>query len=65
MYNESGEAASNAPPSQGGRSPTAMTKRKETDDLLQPDEDVSEHEEYFDAADSVKAVFDRLEAARE
>lgn len=30
-----------------------------------PDEDVSEHERYFDVADSVKAAFDRLEAARE
>lgn len=30
-----------------------------------PDEDVSEHEEYFDAADSVKTTFDRLEAAQQ
>ena len=30
-----------------------------------PDEDVSEHERYFDVADSVKTTFDRLETARE
>ena len=30
-----------------------------------PDEYVSEHEGYFDVADSVKAAFNRLEAARE
>lgn len=30
-----------------------------------PDEDVSEHEGYFDVADSVKTTFDRLEAAQQ
>lgn len=30
-----------------------------------PDEDVSEHERYFDVADSVKTTFDRLEAAQQ